>query len=73
MFRQVVVGWKHLTHPNIVPLLGVTINPPQLVSDWMHGGDLTEYIMSHPDADRLSLVRVPSIVLYGTLTCSPAV
>ena len=73
MFRQVAVGWKYLTHPKIVPLLGVTINPPQLVSDWMYGGDLTEYIASHADADRLSLVCVPSIVLYGTLTCSPVV
>ena len=32
-FRQVTVVWKHLIHANIVPLLGVTIDPPQLISD----------------------------------------
>ena len=55
-FHQVTVVWKHLTHPNIVPLLGVTINPPQLISDWMPGGDLTEYVASHLDTDRIRLV-----------------
>ena len=60
-FHQVVVVWKHLSHQSIVPLLGVTIDPPQLVSDWMYGGDLTEYITSRPNADRLSLVRVPPL------------
>ena len=48
--------WKHLTHPNILPLLGVTIGPFQLVSNWMPGGNLPEYIGEHPDADRLGLV-----------------
>ena len=56
VFHQVTVVWKHLVHPNIVPLLGATIDPPQLISDRMPGGSLTEYIASHPDADRISLV-----------------
>ena len=56
VFHQVTVVWKHLAHPNIVPLLGASIDPPQLISDRMPGGDLTEYIASHSDADRISLV-----------------
>lgn len=48
--------WKRLEHPNIVPLLGVTISPLQLVSVWMPGGELVEYIERNPSADRLSLV-----------------
>ena len=56
VFHQVTVVWKHLAHPNIVPLLGATIDPPQLISDRMPGGSLTEYIVSHPGADRISLV-----------------
>ena len=64
--QQVTVAWKHLTHPNIVPLLGATIDPPQLISDRMPGGDLTEYIVSHPDADRASLVSDASALLYET-------
>ena len=72
-FRQVAVAWRYLEHPNIVPLLGVTIDPLQLISDWMPGGDLTEYIMNNPDADRLKLVGVPSTALYDELTPSPAI
>ena len=72
-FHQVAVAWKHLAHPNIVPLLGATIVPLQLVSDWMCGGDLTEYITKNPDADRPSLVRVPPTVMYGAFTPSPAI
>ena len=55
--------WKRLIHPNIVPLLGMTSTPLQLVSEWVSGGDLTEYIKKHPGADRLSLVRVPLLRL----------
>ena len=72
-FRQVTVVWKHLIHANIVPLLGVTIDPPQLISDWMPGGDLTEYITNHPDTDRISLVSDLSALLCETLTPSSVV
>ena len=51
-FHQVTVVWKHLTHPKIAPLLGATIDSPQLISDRMLGGNLAEYIMSHSDADK---------------------
>ena len=60
--------WKHLEHPNIAPLLGVTVDPLQLISDWMPGGDLTEYIVNNPEAERLSLVGVLSPSLHETLT-----
>jgi hypothetical protein len=72
-FHQVVAMWKHLAHRNIVPLLGVTIDPIQLVSDWTSDEDLTGYIANHPDADRLSLVCFLSTVLRGVLTLSPAI
>ena len=47
-----------MKHQNIVPLLGVTSTPLQLVSEWMPGGDLTEYVKKHPEVDRLELVCV---------------
>ena len=72
-FYQVTVVWKHLAHPNIVPLLGATINPLQLISDRMPGGDLTEYISNHPETDRTSLVSGLSALLYERLTPSSAV
>ena len=48
--------WKRLRHPNIVPLLGITVTPLQLISEWMSGGDLPGYIKGHHDVDRLGLV-----------------
>ena len=56
--------WKHLTHPNVLSLLGVTMTPKfQLVSNWMSGGDLPGYIKKNFNADRLKLVGVPPIVV----------
>ena len=73
IFHQVTVVWKHLAHPNIVPLLGATIDPLQLISDRMPGGSLTEYIRCHPDADRRSLVSDLSTLLCEVLTPLSAV
>ena len=60
--------WKRLAHPNIVPLLGVTFTPFQSVSVWMPGGELSEYISTHPCADRLSLVGCHHTILDYELT-----
>ena len=60
--------WKHLRHQNIVPLLGVTSAPLQLISEWMPGGDLTEYIKGHQDADRIGLVCSPYVAFDPTFT-----
>jgi len=59
--------WKQLTHPNIVPLLRASIDPPLLISDWMSGGDLPKYIKNNPDADRIGLVRVLPVVFLPCL------
>ena len=58
--------WKHLHHQNIVPLLGVTSSPVQLISEWMPNGELTEHIKRHPDTDRLGLVGPPP-VMFGSM------
>lgn len=60
--------WKHLAHPNIVPLLGVTIAPFQFISVWMPGGELSEYIGTHPYADRIELVGFHPTVLERVFT-----
>jgi hypothetical protein len=52
-FNQVAVTWKCLEHLNIVPFLGVTTDPLELISDQMPGGDLPGYIANHPDANRI--------------------
>ena len=55
--------WKRLTHPNVLPLVGVTTTPSQLILDWMPGGQRLEYIGNNPDADRLGLVGGLLVVL----------
>ena len=55
--------WKGLTHPNILPLLGVIVNRFQLISNWMSGGNLPEYIKKNSDVDRLELVGAPRLRL----------
>jgi hypothetical protein len=59
--------WKRSKHKNIVPFLGVALSPLQLISEWISGGHLTEYIKEHPDADRLGLVCAHSIMLDPAL------
>ena len=51
--------WKHLGHLNVVQFLGATLDPPQLVSDWMPNGGLMEYVTVHPKENRLKLVGSP--------------
>ena len=62
--------WKWLTHPNVLPFLGMTTTPLQLISNWMPGGDLSEHVKKNPDVDRLELVRYSCFCLsiYSTLT-----
>ena len=57
-FCKEVVVWKRLTHPNILPLLGITTAPFQLISSWVSGGNLLQYVQKHPEADQLKLVSV---------------
>ena len=72
-FCQEAVMWKYLTHPNVLPFLGVTISPLQLISDWMPGGDLPGYIEKHSDADRIELVSGLSVVSVQCLFLLPVV
>ena len=51
--------WKRLSHPHIVPFIGATLEPLQLVSGWMPGGELRSYIKENPGTDLISLVSQP--------------
>ena len=53
--------WKHLNHPNIVLFKGVTFDPLQLVSEWVPGGELREYIRNNRHANLIDLV---SLLIY---------
>ena len=72
-FHRTTGIWKHLGHPNIVPLLGVTVDPPRLVPDRVPGGSLAGCVAGHPDADRLSLASDLSTSLCEMLAPTSAV
>ena len=51
---------RRLKHANVVPFIGVTFAPLQIISEWMSGGDLTTHIKSNPHRSRIALVS-PSL------------
>ncbi|KAF9644869.1 kinase-like protein [Thelephora ganbajun] len=57
-FCKEVVTWESLRHPNVLPLLGVTMNEYHfaMVSEWMENGNINEFVKANPDADRLGLL-----------------
>ena len=61
-----IIGWKHLSHPNILPLLGVSVPANarsfHILTEWMPNGNVTQYTKSNPKANRLQLVR--SLAVY---------
>ena len=61
-FCKEAVMWKSLKHPNILPLLGATISPPQLISLFMPAGDLPRYLTKNPNTNRIGLVGVDLLV-----------
>jgi len=63
-FCREVVVWRALNHPNVLPLLGVTVAEDQLVvvSEWMVGGNIVEFVKVNVNADRLKLVSFLSAV-----------
>ena len=50
--------WKTLQHPNVLPLIGVTMSEVHfgMVSEWMANGNVNEFVKANPDAERLKLV-----------------
>ncbi|KAF9644871.1 kinase-like protein [Thelephora ganbajun] len=57
LYTEVIIG-RHVKHPNVLSVDGVA---PELfrfctVSKWMRKGDMLQYITTHPDVNRLSLL-----------------
>ena len=57
-----------LRHPNILPLLGVTMSENRfvMVSEWMVRGNINDFVKADPDADRFGLVCFSFEVLIST-------
>ena len=50
--------WRTLHHPNVLPLLGVTMgdNHFAMVSEWMPNGNIKEFVKVNRDVNRFNLV-----------------
>jgi len=57
-FCREVLAWKALRHPNVLPLLGVTIGERlfAMVSEWMVNGNIVDFVEAHWEANRFELV-----------------
>jgi serine/threonine protein kinase len=64
MFCKEVITWKTLRHPNVLPLLGVTMSRDQfaMVSEWMTNGNINEFIEKRMDANRFELVKFQTLL-----------
>lgn len=51
--------WNALNHPNVLPLLGVTMGENRfvMISEWMANGNINEFIQVHWEANPFELVR----------------
>ena len=57
-FYREIVAWKYVSHPNVLPFLGVseTLFSFCIISPWLRNGNIVEYIQKHREANRLHLV-----------------
>ena len=63
LFKEVVV-WRRLSHPNVLPFLGITATVFRLgvVSEWMPNGHIGQYLTSNPSTNRLPLASPTSFI-----------
>ena len=59
--------WKTLSHPNVLPLLGVKMEYQQfvMVSEWMENGNINEFVETHKDVNRFELVGFCTAVFHA--------
>jgi serine/threonine protein kinase len=64
------VVWKHLRHPNVLPLLGVAVSGCRfaMVSEWMEHGNINEFVGKNGHVNRIELVRAINNHLHECLT-----
>ncbi|KAF7341251.1 Argonaute-like protein [Mycena venus] len=64
--REVLI-WKELSHPNVLPLLGIDLiaRKPSccLVSPWMKNGNVMAFLETHPNFSKSSLVNYHPFLL----------
>jgi len=69
LFQEIVI-WRRLSHPNVLPVLGVSpkLFPLCAITEWMVEGNIMDFTSKHPEVNCLRLVRpnsvLPSIPKY---------
>ena len=58
LLAKEVIGWKWLQHDNILPFLGVVLEPQRfsIISERMENGNVMDFIKTCPNHNRLRLV-----------------
>ena len=68
-FCREAVTWRHLRHPNVIPLLGAALDTQMprfaLVSEWMDNGNINNFLKNHGDVNRVQLVSYHVCVCDG--------
>ncbi|TDL17538.1 kinase-like protein, partial [Rickenella mellea] len=77
-FSHEAVIWRQLVHPNILPFYGVFKGDEDfdrlcLVSPWMDGGNMMQYIVQHTDCNRVTLLADVSRGLEYLHSFKPAI
>ena len=62
LFQDIVL-WKRLSHPNVLPVLGVSpkLAPLCVITEWMIDGNIMDFTSKHPEVNRLRIVRLISV------------
>ncbi|KAF9779225.1 kinase-like domain-containing protein [Thelephora terrestris] len=58
-FCKEVVAWNSLRHPNVMSLLGATMDGDgfAMVSEWMTNGNIKEFVKAHWEVNRFELLE----------------
>ena len=70
-FCKEVMTWRSLSHPNVLPLLGVMMTSKRfaMISEWMDHGNINEFIEVYSGVNRFELVGTsPHFQLHTPLT-----
>ena len=65
--------WAWLDHPNILRCFGITLDPLQVVTEWVPDGSVVEYVQTHRDADRVCLVSPLARPTQGIVAQHPQI
>ncbi|KAF9781279.1 kinase-like domain-containing protein [Thelephora terrestris] len=57
LFQEIVI-WRRLSHPNVLPVLGISpkLFPLCIVSEWMVDGNILQFTTQRPEVNRLRLL-----------------